>query len=113
MTGTADAPVTMPSRAPEDKEQFKRRQTPRTLFDPAIIRPAIAASFKKLDPRGMAKNPVMFVVEIVSVVVTIIFVRDGLAGRGGLGFTGQVTAWLWFTVLFANFAEAMAEGRGK
>jgi len=108
--GTAPAPV---SGDPGDGEQRRQHVQRRSLFDPAIVRPALGESFKKLDPRGMAKNPVMFVVEVVSLVVTVIFVRDVITGQGGLGFTGQIALWLWFTVLFANFAEAMAEGRGK
>src|SRR6185503_727226 len=69
---------------------------------------------KKLDPRQMARNPVMFVVEVGSVLTTLLVLRDIIQGQTGhLLFTVQVTLWLWFTVLFANFAEAMAEGRGK
>ncbi len=67
----------------------------------------------KLNPRTMMKNPVMFVVEVGSVVTTIYLLRDILAHRDALRFDLQITLWLWFTVLFANFAEAMAEGRGK
>jgi potassium-transporting ATPase ATP-binding subunit len=86
----------------------------RPLFDPPIVRRALKDSFLKLDPRQVAKNPVMFVVEVGSVLTTLLIVRDLAAGRTAqLGFTVQVTLWLWFTVLFANFAEAMAEGRGK
>jgi K+-transporting ATPase ATPase B chain len=83
-----------------------------SIWDGAIIRQAIADSFRKLDPRIQFKNPVMFIVEIGSVITTIAFIENLRAGTGAL-FTGQVAAWLWFTVLFANFAEAMAEGRGK
>jgi K+-transporting ATPase ATPase B chain len=61
----------------------------------------------------MAKNPVMFVVEVVAALTTVIFLRDLVTGGEGLGFTFQIILWLWFTVLFANFAEAVAEGRGK
>ena len=68
---------------------------------------------RKLDPRSLAKNPVIFVTEVVSVLVTLFFLRDLIAQDGGASFTGQIAAWLWFTVLFANFAEAVAEGRGK
>ena len=68
---------------------------------------------RKLDPRALAKNPVIFVTEVVSAVVTILFVRDLVAHNGQAAFSGQIAAWLWFTVLFANFAEAVAEGRGK
>ena len=84
-----------------------------SLFDPRILVPAIGASFAKLDPRVLAKNPVIFVVAVVSLLTTVLFVRDIVAGRGDLGFSFQINLWLWFTVLFANFAEAVAEGRGK
>ena len=83
-----------------------------SIWDPAILRQAIVDSFRKLDPRVQFKNPVMFIVEIGSVITTAAFVSDLRSGTGAL-FSGQVAAWLWFTVLFANFAEAMAEGRGK
>jgi potassium-transporting ATPase ATP-binding subunit len=84
-----------------------------SIWDPGIVNQAIAASFRKLDPRVQIKNPVMFIVEIGSVVTTMVWIQE-LAGRTGTPlFTGQVAFWLWFTVLFANFAEAMAEGRGK
>jgi potassium-transporting ATPase ATP-binding subunit len=86
----------------------------RPLFDPPIVRRALKDSLLKLDPRQVAKNPVMFVVEVGSVLTTALIVRDLAAGHTAhLAFTIQVTLWLWFTVLFANFAEAMAEGRGK
>ncbi len=83
-----------------------------SIWDPMIIRRAILDSFVKLDPRILFKNPVMFIVEIGSVITTVALINDLRTGSGAL-FTGQVAAWLWFTVLFANFAEAMAEGRGK
>src|ERR1041384_7349783 len=86
----------------------------RALFDPSIVRRAIGDAFLKLNPRQVAKNPVMFVVEISSILTTLLIIRDVARGdTGHLLFTVQVTLWLWFTVLFANFAEAMAEGRGK
>lgn len=84
-----------------------------SILDPAILVPAIGASFRKLDPRAMVKNPVMFVVEVVALLTTVLFVRDLATGGSGLGFSFQIILWLWFTVLFANFAEAVAEGRGK
>jgi K+-transporting ATPase ATPase B chain len=84
-----------------------------SLFDPRIVRRAARDSVIKLDPRTLMRNPVMFVVEVVAAVTTILFVRDLLGGVGHPLFVGHVSAWLWFTVLFANFAEAMAEGRGK
>jgi K+-transporting ATPase ATPase B chain len=84
-----------------------------SIWDSAITRQAMIDSFRKLDPRVQFRNPVMFIVEIGSVLTTIIFVQERAAGAGQPLFTGQVAFWLWFTVLFANFAEAMAEGRGK
>jgi len=88
-------------------------RTASTMLDPAILWPAIGQSFVKLDPRTLWRNPVMFVVAIVTTLTTVLFVRDLLAGAPGLGFALQINIWLWFTVLFANFAEAVAEGRGK
>ena len=85
----------------------------RPLFDRTIVRRAVRESFYKLDPRHMVRNPVMFVVLVGSVLTTLILILDLAARRGGAGFTLQLALWLWFTVLFANFAEAMAEGRGK
>src|SRR6201997_27001 len=93
--------------------KMNKRMPVATMLDPKILKPAIAASFVKLDPRAMMKNPVMFVVEIVAALTTVIFVRDLLTGGANLAFTFQIILWLWFTVLFANFAEAVAEGRGK
>jgi K+-transporting ATPase ATPase B chain len=85
-----------------------------SLWNPELITPAIGGAFKKLNPALMIKNPVMFVVEIGSVITTVAFASDLLAGHSREAlFSGQITLWLWFTVLFANFAEAMAEGRGK
>ena len=91
----------------------QKRNPAATMLDPKIVMPAIKASFTKLDPRLMMKNPVMFVVEIVAALTTVIFLRDLATGGANLGFTFQIILWLWFTVLFANFAEAVAEGRGK
>jgi len=90
-----------------------RRNSASTLTDPRILGPALADSFRKLDPRVMVKNPVMFTVEVVAALTTVLFIRDLVTGGGGLGFSFQINLWLWFTVLFANFAEAVAEGRGK
>ena len=84
-----------------------------SIWDAGIVRQAIVDSVWKLDPRIQFKNPVMFIVEVGSVLTTIVFVQELVAGSGQPLFTGQVAFWLWFTVLFANFAEAMAEGRGK
>jgi K+-transporting ATPase ATPase B chain len=85
----------------------------KSIWDPGIVRGAVVDALRKLHPRTMAKNPVMFVVEVGSVLTTIRFALDAAARRPGLGFELQITFWLWLTVLFANFAEAMAEGRGK
>ena len=84
-----------------------------TIGDPKILIPAIGGAFRKLDPRLMIRNPVMFVVEVVASLTTVLFIRDLVSGVGHLGFAFQINLWLWFTVLFANFAEAVAEGRGK
>jgi K+-transporting ATPase ATPase B chain len=89
---------------------------PLSLFDAGIVKQAVKDSFRKLTPRHVAKNPVMFVVEVGSLLTTILFFRDLVkpgADMAPLWFTGAVTGWLWFTVVFANFAEAVAEGRGK
>ena len=83
------------------------------LFDPAIIGPAVLDSIRKLDPRTLMRNPVIFVTEVVAALTTLVLARDIWSGGGHLAFTAQIAAWLWFTVLFANFAEAVAEGRGK
>jgi len=89
-------------------------QNTKALFESSIVKTAIKDSLRKLDPRIMAKNPVMFVVEIGSLLTTLLLIRDIAQGQtANLLFTVQITIWLWFTVLFANFAEAMAEGRGK
>jgi len=92
----------------------KRGQRERPLFERSLVVPALGDSARKLDPRAMFHNPVMFVVELGSVLCTILFFRDfASSGTAQNVFTGLVAVWLWFTVLFANFAEAIAEGRGK
>jgi len=90
---------------------FSRSDT--SLWDRAILIAAVSASFRKLDPRVLIRNPVMFVVEVVAALTTLLFLRDLIAGSQTLGFTFQIILWLWVTLLFANFAEAVAEGRGK
>jgi potassium-transporting ATPase ATP-binding subunit len=82
------------------------------IWQSALVRPAIAGSFRRLDPRLLWRNPVMFVVEVVSVITTVISMENLVCG-GPFWFNAQISLWLWFTVLFANFAEALAEGRGK
>ncbi|WP_457298211.1 potassium-transporting ATPase subunit KdpB [Phyllobacterium sp. P5_D12] len=84
-----------------------------SLMDSSILIPAIGGAFKKLNPRSLIRNPVMFVVAVVSALTTVLFVKDIATGGQSLGFSFQIIIWLWFTVLFANFAEAVAEGRGK
>jgi K+-transporting ATPase ATPase B chain len=85
----------------------------RPLFDPEILKRAIVESFVKLNPKVVAKNPVIFVVEVGAALTTLFVTKNALAGTGNLLFSVQIALWLWFTVLFANFAEAMAEARGK
>jgi K+-transporting ATPase ATPase B chain len=99
--------------SPRPHAAHGRDRSASTMWDPAILVPAIGDAFRKLDPRLMWKNPVMFVVEIVSTLTTLLFLRDIVTGAPHLGFDFQINLWLWFTVLFANFAEAVAEGRGK
>ena len=91
---------------------------PRGVFDPELLRAALPESVRKLNPRRMIKNPVMFVVEITAVLVTLIAIANvtgfqPVTGPAGLGFQVQIAAWLWFTVLFATYAEALAEARGR
>ena len=94
-------------------QKMNKRTPVSAMLDPKIVIPAIGSAFGKLDPRIMIKSPVMFVVEVVAALTTVIFLRDLVTGGENLGFTFQIILWLWFTVLFANFAEAVAEGRGK
>ena len=99
-----------PSITPETVRHDRRS---RSLLDATILIPAIGQSFVKLNPATLVKNPVMFVVEIVAMLTTVILVRDIATGQGKVLFESQIAFWLWFTVVFANFAEAVAEGRGK
>ena len=101
-------PVVAPTPAPT-AERARRI----SIWDPNIVRQAIVDSFWKLDPRIQFHNPVMFIVEVGSLLTTVVFLQELISRNGQPLFTGQVAFWLWFTVLFANFAEAMAEGRGK
>ncbi|MBZ5658770.1 MAG: potassium-transporting ATPase subunit KdpB [Acidobacteriia bacterium] len=111
--------VTTPpvERKPESKKEgtelLSRGVRARPLFDPEILGRAIRESFVKLNPRLVAKNPVMFVVEVGAALTTIYVIKDAVTGTGNLLFGIQIAFWLWFTVVFANFAEAMAEARGK
>jgi len=96
-----------------ETSQIRKRMPVSALFDPKIVVPAIGSAFVKLNPRSLMKNPVMFVLEVVTALTTVILIRDLVAGGEHIGFEFQIVLWLWFTVLFANFAEAVAEGRGK
>ncbi len=91
----------------------RQRGAAASLLDPAILVPAVGETFRKLHPRLMIRNPVMFVVEVVATLTTVLLLRDLVTGGARLGFTFQIVLWLWITVLFANLAEAVAEGRGK
>src|SRR5438105_5370516 len=95
-----------------ETSKLRKRTPSATLLDPAIVGPAIGQAFVKLDPRTLIRNPVMFVLEIVSALTTAVLVREIVTGQN-IAFELQIVLWLWFTVLFANFAEAVAEGRGK
>ena len=92
---------------------IRSRRRSQSLLDRAILVPALGDSFKKLSPRWQARNPVMFIVGIGAVMTSYAFVTGLFNGGTNNGFVGQIALWLWFTVLFANFAEAVAEGRGK
>jgi K+-transporting ATPase ATPase B chain len=96
-----------------DASKLRKQMPVSALIDRKIVLPAIGSAFVKLDPRSLIKNPVMFVLEIVTALTTVILIRDLVTGGQHLGFEFQIVLWLWFTVLFANFAEAIAEGRGK
>src|SRR6478609_4785695 len=110
MTATLQAPQPDMERPPK----VRRKEDASSIFEPAIVRRTSFDAFKKLNPRTMMRNPVMFIVEVGSALTTILFFRDlGSSSTQQNVFAGLVAAFLWFTVLFANFAEAMAEGRGK
>src|SRR5215468_11269865 len=96
-----------------ETSNIRKRMPVSALFDPKIVVPAIGSAFVKLNPRSLMKNPVMFVLEVVTALTTVILIRDLVTGGEQIGFEFQIVLWLWFTVLFANFAEAVAEGRGK
>jgi K+-transporting ATPase ATPase B chain len=97
----------------EITQHLRKRMPVATMTDPGILVPAIGQALRKLDPRLMVKNPVMFSVEVVATLTTLLFLRDLATGAGNYGFSFQINLWLWFTVVFSNFAEAVAEGRGK
>src|SRR6266404_2735620 len=106
--------MTMTSTEPRPPKVRTRPAGSRSMFDPAIMKRATLESFVKLDPRQMMRNPVMFIVEVGSILTTILFFQKLPSAKASDSvFVGLVSVWLWFTVLFANFAEAVAEGRGK
>ena len=108
--------MTLQVQQPRDERppKVRRKQDASSIFDPTIVRSAAIDALRKLNPRTMMRNPVMFIVEVGSVLTTVLFLRDlGSSTAQQNVFAGLVAAFLWFTVLFANFAEAMAEGRGK
>ena len=118
MTATqAPQPAALPGSGPlrrPGERAGKRPAKARPLFDPAITRRAVVDAFIKANPRAEARNPVMFVVWVGSILATLIFFRDLRSSTAAENvFAGLTALFLWFTVLFANFAEAMAEGRGK
>src|SRR5690242_19963567 len=111
MATTMTPPKAPPTAPPDDLPSLlpTKLAKARPLFDPEIVRRAAAASFAKLNPMTLVKNPVMFVVEVGAAITTIFLIRDLFSGGANIGFQIQISIWLWFTVLFANFAEAMAE----
>src|ERR1700674_885627 len=114
MASTATLPPT-PVTVPVDETTLipKKLVRARPLFDPDILRRAAKDSVLKLNPVTLMKNPVIFVVEVGAVLVLLFLIRDIAIGASAIGFEFQIDLWLWFTVLFAPFAEAMAEARGK
>src|SRR6185503_820750 len=115
MSTTMTSPKSSPVAPQDDPTSLlpRKLQRARPLFDAEIARRAAVASFAKLNPITLLKNPVMFVVEVGAAITTLLLIRDIFIGAAGIGFQIQISLWLWFTVLFANFAEAMAEARGK
>jgi K+-transporting ATPase ATPase B chain len=115
MSQLVEDPKPVSSSRPADPTDLlpKRLAHARPLFDTDILRRATKDSFVKLNPATLMKNPVMFVVEVGATITTLLLIRNLVSGVTGTGFELQIAMWLWFTVLFANFAEAMAEARGK
>src|SRR2546426_1519052 len=111
-SGASSPPVT-PSPVDESSLMPKKLVRARPLLDPEILRRALKDSVRKLNPVTLMKNPVIFVVEVGAALVLLFLIRDVATGKGDVGFELQIDLWLWFTVLFATFAEAMAEARGK
>src|SRR5215510_13592492 len=115
-TATLPQPPTTPkAHVPVDETSLmpKKLVRARPLFDPEILQRALKDSVLKMNPITLMKNPVIFVVEVGAALVLLFLVRDVAVGAGNIGFEIQIDLWLWFAVLFATFAEAMAEARGK
>jgi K+-transporting ATPase ATPase B chain len=113
-TVLATPPPVQPPSTPGDESLIpKKLVRARPLFDPEILQRALKDSILKLNPVTLLKNPVIFVVEVGAALVLLFLIRDIATGQGAIGFKLQIDLWLWFTVLFATFAEAMAEARGK
>src|SRR5215475_12162555 len=114
MTATPPpVPPISPSPVDESSLMPKKLARARPLFDPEILRRALKDAVIKLNPVTLMKNPVIFVVEVGAALVLLFLIRDVVMGRADIGFELQIDLWLWFTVIFATFAEAMAEARGK
>src|ERR1700687_675936 len=113
MSTLSAPPVEIRPEIKDASQLISRGVRARPLFDPEIVKRATKESFVKLNPVKVAKNPVMFVVEVGAALTTIYVIKDAVTGSGNLLFGVQIALWLWFTVVFANFAEAMAEARGK
>ncbi|MCU0684664.1 MAG: potassium-transporting ATPase subunit KdpB [Polyangiaceae bacterium] len=109
----APPPARPSARLPKVESDAGGEPKARPLFEGALVRRAALDALKKLDPRHLVRNPVMFVVEVGSALTLVLYAQAAASGAPDAGFTLAVSLWLWFTVLFANFAEAMAEGRGK
>src|SRR6476660_5041437 len=112
---TLPPPQVPVGRSPVDETSLipKKLVRARPLFDPEILQRALKDSVLKLNPVTLMKNPVIFVVEVGAALTGLFLVRDIVIGAQDIGFEVQIDLWLWFTVLFATFAEAMAEARGK
>src|SRR5258708_7098983 len=114
MTVIPELPMSTEAPPLESRPPKVRQRSTTSMFEPTIVRRALVDALRKLSPRQMARNPVMFIVEVGSVLTTVLFFQKlSSSSSADNVFTGLVAAWLWFTVLFANFAEAVAEGRGK
>ena len=110
--GDTTARAQLPGAREGESGRHVRKRYQTAITNRALVWRAVQDAFRKLDPRALVKNPVIFVTAVVAALMTVLFIRDLATGQPAL-FSGQIAAWLWFTVLFANFAEAIAEGRGR